>query len=61
MGDSPIPEVLPIPLCDLNTHIANCHIDGFDTQFKVITETESLYCYLVHLYRVFTQEKISQP
>ena len=47
---SPIPPALPVLLKDLSAHIASCHIDGFNTQFKVITGIESLYCNNVHLF-----------
>lgn len=39
---SAIPPAVPVLLKDLNTHVASCHIDGFNTQFKVITGIESL-------------------
>ena len=50
---SAIPPALPVLLKDLSAHITSCHIDGFNTQFKVITGIESLYCNNVHL---FTQD-----
>lgn len=60
-SDSPIPRVLPIQLSDLSIHVADCHVDGFNAQFKVITGTESLFYLLLCLNRIFTQGMINQP
>lgn len=50
--DPLIPNVIPISVSDLGTHVANCHLDnnnGFQDQYKVKCSTCSTTVFLVFI------------
>ena len=49
-----IPTTLPVPVNELGNHVANCHSNGFDTQYQVIDKFMTMITWCLLLQNLYT-------